>query len=79
MCHRRHCGMWGLYGYKHTCRIRNNYCFSTALRLDEGAVMMSFTYSGFVVCYSYYMTGKYVKYPSMSPEWRIVTWFCICF
>jgi hypothetical protein len=45
MCHRRQRDICALYGYKHTLRIRNNYCFSTASMLDEGAAMLSFTYT----------------------------------
>jgi hypothetical protein len=77
--HTRHCGECGLYGYKHTRWIRNNYWFSTVPRLDEGAVMLSFTCTGLIVYYSSYMTGKYVKCLFMSSEWRIVTWVCIYF
>jgi len=72
-CHRRQCGTYASYGYKHTLRIRNNYWFSAAPRLYKGAAMLSFTYTAFVVCYYNNMTGKSVKYVLMSSESRIVT------
>ena len=78
-CHRWQCGTCTSYGYKITLRICNNHCFSSLPRLDEGAAILIFTYTVFIVSYSSYMTGKYIKYLLMESEWRIVTCVSIFF
>jgi len=51
-----------------TLRICHKYCFSSSPWLDEGAAMLSFMHTVFIVSYSSYMMGKYVKYLLMESE-----------
>ena len=46
--------------HAHSMATNTHSEYITAARLDEGAAMLSFTYTAFVVCYSSNMTGKYV-------------------
>jgi hypothetical protein len=60
-------------GYRHTLRICNNYCFSTATMVTRTASMLRYTYITWQVCYPSVVGYNYVSLklrPLTDDRWQ---------